>query len=638
MTIAQGFYDIFDPALVRNRHILFGDIVLVVLAAFGAFALRFDWHFYVEKQSFFLEYLALALLTKVPTYGLFGLYSRLWRYASITDLLAIVVAVLMSSVALALVIAVAVWRDPTFEVSRAVVLIDALLTLISIGGLRLSVRMYAERGGTAAREGQSNARRRVLIAGAGDAGVMVVRELQRNPQLGLVPVGFVDDDREKRGKHIYGVSVLGTLNDLVAVARARAVDEVFVAMPTASGTALRAIAQNCREAHLPSRTIPGVFELLDGQVSVDRMRKIEISDLLRRAPIGPDSGSAAFVAGETVLVTGAGGSIGSEICRQVASHRPSKLILLGHGENSLFNAQTTLTNSFAGLSIQVVVADIRDRERIHKVFEQVRPSAVFHCAAHKHVPLMEDNPEEAVSNNILGTRNIVDASLAAGVKRLVMISTDKAVSPSCLMGASKRMAETVVRTAARKHGAAFMVVRFGNVLGSRGSVVPAFKRQIEMGGPITVTHPDMRRFFMTIPEAVHLVLQAGGIGRGGELFVLDMGEPVRIVDLAKDLISLSGYEPDEIPITFTGVRPGEKLEEELWEQGATVKPTSCENVLSVDEPPLMPDGDLDAAIARIAAAAELGHRIQIEAELARSIKTYVPSSAPGQTTSGNRAN
>jgi FlaA1/EpsC-like NDP-sugar epimerase len=467
--------------------------------------------------------------------------------------------------------------------------------------------------------------------------VMVIRELQRNPQLGLVPVGFVDDDPEKRGKQILGVTVLGDLASLVSVARAHAAGEVLVAMPTASGAALRKIALDCREAHLPSRTIPGVFELLDGQVSVNRMRQIEISDLLRRAPVGPDSGSAAFVAGRNVLVTGAGGSIGSELCRQVAAQRPSRLILLGHGENSLYVAQGHLAAAFPGLSIHVVVADIRDRARIQKVFAEFRPMAVFHAAAHKHVPLMEDNPEEAVSNNIVGTRNVVEAALEAGVRRLVMISTDKAVSPSCIMGASKRMAETIVRAAARRHGAPFMVVRFGNVLGSRGSVVPAFKRQIELGGPITITHPDMRRFFMTIPEAVHLVLQAAGIGRGGELFVLEMGEPVRIVDLAKDLITLSGLDPAEIPITFTGIRPGEKLEEELWERGAMVKPTEVPNILSVEEPELLPDDELETAIGRITDAASLGQRILIEAELARSIKSYVPSSTPAKIASPEAA-
>lgn len=612
---------------MRNRHILLGDILLIVLSAFGAFALRFDLHFYLEKQAFFLEYVAIALATKLPTYFMFGLYSRFWRYASVTDLLAIVVAVLMSSVVFALAIAIGVWQDPTFEVSRAVMFIDALLTLLSVGGLRLSVRMLAERGGMTVRDGQPAAARRVLIAGAGDAGVMVLRELQRNPQLGLVPVGFVDDDRDKQGKHIHGLTVLGDLNALVTVARSRGADEVLVAMPTATGATLRAIAVRCREANLPSRTVPGVFELLDGQASVSRMRKIEISDLLRRAPVGGDSAAAAFVSGECVLVTGAGGSIGSELCRQVASQRPSKLILLGHGENSLFDAQAQLEATFPGLSIRAVVADIRDRDRIGQIFDELRPAVVFHAAAHKHVPLMEGNPEEAVSNNVMGTRNIVEAAVAAGVRRLVMISTDKAVSPSCVMGASKRLAESIVRAAARKHRVAFMVVRFGNVLGSRGSVVPSFKRQIEQGGPITVTHPEMRRFFMTIPEAVHLVLQAGGIGRGGELFVLEMGAAVRIVDLAKDLIALSGFEPDEIPIVFTGIRPGEKLEEDLWERGARVLSTSCANVLSVEEPELCPDHELDAAIARIAEAASNGRREAIHDELARSIPTYLHASA-----------
>lgn len=611
---------------MRNRYFLLGDALLIALAAFGAFALRFDWRFYLERHEF-LPYLALALIVKLPTFYLFGMYRRLWRYASVRDLIAIATAVLMSSMVVAASVAAALWLRPVLEVSRAVVFIDALLTLVCVGALRLSVRVLAETRGKANHGGEQAGQRRVLIVGAGDAGVMVVRELQRNRQLGMVPVGFIDDDPVKLGKRIHGIAVLGDLKALVTVARASNVDEVLIAMPTASGAVLRALAESCRKSKLASRTIPGVFELLDGQVSVSRLRQIDISDLLRRAPISGAVDTSSYVTGQPVLVTGAGGSIGFELCRQVAASRPSRLILLGHGENSLFDAQTHLRQAFPDLALDVAVADVRDRARLMMLFDRFRPRVVLHAAAHKHVPLMEDNPEEAISNNILGTRNIVDASLAVGVGRLVMISTDKAVSPSSLMGASKRIAESIVRTAAIRRDAAFMVVRFGNVLGSRGSVVPFFKRQIEQGGPVTVTHPEMRRFFMTIPEAVHLVLQAGGIGRGAELFVLDMGAPVRIVDLAQDLITLSGFKPEDIPIVFTGVRPGEKLEEALWEQGATVEPTVCPNVLRVTESELCPDREVEVMIDSLVQAASTGERLHVEAELAHWISTYVPASA-----------
>lgn len=610
---------------MRNRYILLGDFLLVALAAFGAFALRFDWRFYLERHEF-LPYLALALVVKLPTFYLFGMYRRLWRYATVSDLIAIATAVLMSSIVVALVVAVALWLRPALEVSRAIVFIDALLTLVCVGGVRLSVRILADARSKGNDGGEQKAQRRVLIAGAGDAGVMVLRELQRNRQLGMVPVGFVDDDPVKLGQHIHGIAVLGDLKALVTIARTSNVDEVLIAMPTASGAVLRALAESCRESELASRTIPGVFELLGGQVSISRLRQIDISDLLRRAPITGEVDTSSYVTGQPVLVTGAGGSIGFELCRQVAASRPSRLILLGHGENSLFDAQIRLRHAFPDLALDVAVADVRDRARLMMLFERFRPRVVLHAAAHKHVPLMEDNPEEAISNNVVGTRNIVDAALAVGVGRLVMISTDKAVAPSSLMGASKRVAESIVRTAAMREGAAFMVVRFGNVLGSRGSVVPFFKQQIEQGGPITVTHPEMRRFFMTIPEAVHLVLQAGGLGQGAELFVLDMGIPVRIVDLARDLITLSGFKAEDIPIVFTGVRPGEKLEESLWEDGSTVEPTVCPSVLRVAEPALCPDRDIQAMIDSLVRAAATGDRLHVEAELARWISTYVPSS------------
>jgi FlaA1/EpsC-like NDP-sugar epimerase len=622
--------------LVRNRYVLLADVALCAASLFLAFALRFDLRFLAFRHEFF-PLLIVALTIKTPLFFAFGLYRRFWRYASLNDMLVVGLAVSTASVVLGVVAGVGRSFALIGDVSRAVLLIDWLLTLVTIGAVRAAVRILGESAGRARAvgsprvNGESSHKKRVLVVGAGEAGAMVVREMQRNPQLEMTVVGFLDDDYRKQGHRIYGTLVMGPTSEVERVVKVGRIEEVIIAMPRASGTAVRAVAERCRALGIPCRTIPGVFELLDGQVDVSRLRKIEISDLLRRAPIEGEVDTSSYVTGQTVLVTGAGGSIGSELCRQVAASRPSRLILLGHGENSLFDAQLSLRQVFPSLALDVAVADVRDRERLMKLFQRFRPRVVLHAAAHKHVPLMEDNPEEAISNNILGTRNIVDASLAVSVARLVMISTDKAVAPSSLMGASKRVAESIVRTAARQHAAAFLVVRFGNVLGSRGSVVPFFKQQIEQGGPVTVTHPEMRRFFMTIPEAVHLVLQAGGLGRGAELFVLDMGAPVRIVDLAQDLITLSGFRTEEIPIVFTGIRPGEKLEEALWEQGAVVEATECPSVLRVTEGELCEDREIGAMIESVEHAASTGNRLHVEAELARWIPTYVPASAVRQS-------
>jgi FlaA1/EpsC-like NDP-sugar epimerase len=371
--------------------------------------------------------------------------------------------------------------------------------------------------------------------------------------------------------------------------------------------------------------MPGVFELLDGDVSVSRLRQIDIADLLRRSQVSSAATTSSYVAGRTVLVTGAGGSIGSELCRQVAHARPSSLVLLGHGENSIFDAQVELRELYPSLKVTTVIADIRDERRIRQVFERLRPAIVFHAAAHKHVPLMEENPEEAITNNIVGTHHVLEAAAEFGAERFVLISSDKAVSPSSIMGASKRVAEMLVRDAARRTGRGYVVVRFGNVLGSRGSVVPHFKRQIERGGPITLTHPDMKRFFMTIPEAVHLVLEAGGMGPGGELFVLKMGDPIRIVDLAEDLIKLSGLTLEEIPIVYTGIRPGEKIEEALWEKGAVAEPTSHPDVLRVIEADGRSGSEIPELLRTLANAVERGDYLQIQAMLVHQIPTFAPS-------------
>jgi FlaA1/EpsC-like NDP-sugar epimerase len=608
---------------MRNRYLLICDVPIVGIAAYGAFALRFDWYIPRSRPEF-LPYLIAALLIKPAVFLGLGMYSRLWRYASVRDLIAVLTAVSVASAAMSVFVAAGVLSGALAEFSRAVLFIDWLLTLCATGGLRMAVRLVAEnRTGGLATPGEP---RRVLVVGAGDAGSMVVREMRRNPQLLMTPVAFLDDDRAKRGKRVHGVPVIGETAALEGVIEQYQIAEVIIAMPKVAGHVVRALAQACRDADTPSRIVPGVFELLDGQLTVSRLRQVEIADLLRREQITTPPETSLYLTQKSVVVTGAGGSIGSELCRQIALANPASLVLLGHGENSIFEAQMRLREQFPQVPVQAVIADIRDRSRLAACFERVRPQIVFHAAAHKHVPLMEENPEEAITNNVLGTRNVVDAAVASGVERLVLISTDKAVAPTSVMGASKRLAEIIVRDEARRSGRAFSVVRFGNVLGSRGSVVPVFKRQIERGGPITITHPDVKRFFMTIPEAVHLVLRAGGLSSGGELFVLNMGAPVPIVQLAEDLVRLSGLMTDDIRVVFTGLRPGEKLEEALWETGAVVEPTAHPELLLVREEDGLDATEVMESLDRLVSAAGAGTRLNFEAMLAQWLPSYVPSS------------
>jgi len=455
---------------------------------------------------------------------------------------------------------------------------------------------------------------------------MVAREMRRNPQLGMEPAGFLDDDPGKVGKDIAGIRVLGTTTSLPQAVRAQRIDNVIIAMPSARGAVVRAILEACNQARVKSQAIPGVYELLDGIATVNRLRNVDIADLLRRSPVGAHDDVAAFVKGRVVLITGGGGSIGYELARQVANAAPSHLVLLGHGENSVFEAEARLRRAFPGVQLSTAIADIRDDRRLALIFDRIRPAIIFHAAAHKHVPLMEENPEEAVTNNIIGTRNVVNQALRVDTERLVLISTHKAVSPTSVMGATKRIAEMVVREAARQSGKAFVAVRFGNVLGSRGSVVNTFKEQIEQGGPVTVTHPNMTRFFMTIPEAVHLVLQASGQGKGGELFVLDMGEPVKIVQLAQDLIKLSGLTEDDVAIVFTGARVGEKLEEALFDAGMQTQQTSHPEVLRVVGAETCTTTDLQGLIWQLDEAARRGDRVAIEALLGQTIPGYASPS------------
>lgn len=590
---------------MRNRYLLLADLVAVLIAAWAAFAFRFGWDLRDERAEVFVPFVVLAVLIKSAAFLAFGMYRRYWRYAGFWDLLSVVLANSAASILLAGVMVlggVLGWHQ---GLSRSIPPLDWLFALALTLGIRATVRAVSETMTLKPRaDGDRRKTRRVLIIGAGDAGALVAREMQKNPQLGLSPVGFLDDDRVKVRKQIYGLRVLGRIEALQKVADAQRVDEVVIAIPTVGGRVVRDVVERCQSLGIPSRVVPGIYELLDGNVSVNRLRSVDIADLLRRPPTDAQSARPEYLNGACVIVTGAGGSIGSELCRQVAHASPKRLLLLGHGENSIFEIAAELKTRFPNVQLESVIADVRDRDRIMRIFRQVQPDVIFHAAAHKHLPLMEENPAEAVTNNIAGTRNVVESAIAAGVQRFVMVSTDKAVAPTSMMGASKRIAERIVHRAARVHNRAFVVVRFGNVLGSRGSVVPVFKRQIEQGGPVTVTHPEVRRYFMTISEAVHLILQAGGIGRGGELFVLDMGEPVLLREMAADMIRLSGLAEGDVPIVFTGLRHGEKLNELLWEEGAVVESTARLDIRRVREPGADTDDEmLDGILARFAEAA-----------------------------------
>lgn len=607
---------------MRNRYLFLADILLIALAAWAAFSFRFGWLFYVDRPEFRLFFLA-ALGCKVGMFFAFGVYRRYWRFAGFWDLMALVLANTVASAAITLVMVGARMVNLIDGVSRVVLPLDWLLGLTLTVGLRAAVRAVAETS-TGRRRPSAEAPKLVLVAGAGHAGALIAREMLRNPAMGLRPVAFLDDDPEKLRHQIHGLPVVGRLADLRQVAQARHIDEVVIALPGSGGAAVRLIADQCAELGIESRVMPGIYELLDGQISVSRLRTVEIADLLRRPQFEANGWEGAYLHDAVVLVTGAGGSIGSELCRQVVACGPARLVLLGHGENSIFDIAAELRARYPYLPVQDVIADIRDRARLLRLFRQIKPDVVFHAAAHKHVPLMEGNPAEAITNNVLGTRNVVDASIAAGCRRFVLVSSDKAAAPANMMGASKRIAELIVQQAARQHHLPWVVVRFGNVLGSRGSVVPIFRAQIERGGPVTVTHPDVRRYFMTIPEASHLILQAGDLGQGGELFVLDMGEPVRLRDLAADMIRLSGLKPEDIDIRYTGLRPGEKLDEILWETGADVRSTERRDIRLVREPLHVSDMLLSATIDRLTQAAARDDR----AAMVEALHACLPTADP----------
>jgi FlaA1/EpsC-like NDP-sugar epimerase len=584
---------------LRNRYIFALDLGLIVLSVALSFLIRLSlFQVQYDYPVTLAVMLVTALLVKPLVYRKFGLYQHFWMYASVRELTTITQAVTVASLIVGGVQYLLNFLGVFEYFARSVPFIDWMLSLILVGGIRFLPRLLTEADmARQSHEGEG----RVLIVGAGDAGALVARELQKNRQLKLTPVAYLDDDKQKQGVRIHDVPVVGTLDALSGTLDSRSISEVVIAIPSAPGQVVRKVAEVCRQKRVPFRTMPGIYELLGGVVSVSRLREVDIADLLRRehATIDPER-IAQVIEGKRVLVTGAGGSIASELCRQVARWSPAELVLMGHGENSIFEIMVELEQSFPNLSLYPVIADVRDRPRLEHVFYRFKPEVVFHAAAHKHVPLMEKNVEEAITNNVLGTRNVVDVASESGVQRLVMISSDKAVRPTSVMGATKRLAEMIVLNAGKTQNRHYCVVRFGNVLGSRGSVVPLFKRQIAVGGPVTVTHPDMERFFMTIPEAVHLVLQAFAMGSGGEVFLLNMGQPVKILDLANDLIRLSGFEPgQDVEIVFTGMRPGEKMSEELWDEGVGYHDTDHPDITRLDENGLLDDQAMDALLEKL---------------------------------------
>ena len=560
-----------------NRHRIWqlvADAALVATAWWLAFELRFDHGVPPYYETLFKRTLLIVIGIKLLVFILFGFYDRWWRYVSTRDMWGaargVTIASLVADVTVYFASPVADVRLP-----RSIAVMDWLLLLAFVAGSRLIARSVFERP----TPGRLVARgKEVLVVGAGEAARDTIREMHRNPQLGYTPIGLVDDDPRKKNIRIHGVRVLGSTADLPHLLRDNKPDEILIAVPSASGEFRRAVVTTTRELGVPVKTLPGLHELISGEIDLAaQIRPVQVEDVLGREPVDVDLDSAApYVEGKTVLVTGAGGSIGSELCRQLTRLGPRRLILVELGEGALFEIERELVDERGFSAAVPVLADVGNPSKMRQVFERYEPSVVFHAAAYKHVPLMEANPLESVRNNALATKVVADAAVEHGVHRFVLVSTDKAVNPKTVMGQSKAVCEWVVEAYGAREDIStrFVAVRFGNVLGSSGSVIPIFRRQIEKGGPVTVTHPEMTRFFMTIPEAASLVIQSGAIGGEGHVFVLDMGEPVKIVELAEQMIRLSGKDPDEIGIEFIGTRPGEKLHEELWGEGESVVATS----------------------------------------------------------------
>ena len=640
----------YAPAF-RHTYIAAVHVLLFIFSFWVAYGLRYEFHIppawapIADTEPIlptdvripeavwdnFYELLIFVLVVKVMVFGYFRLYAGWWQYVSIQDLVEtfkashISTAIILGGVYVLKALRAYGAISAAVEVPDTVLIIDWAATIALVGGVRFLVRIIREGSRPVSPAGLT----RVLIIGAGNAGEGVLRELYRLPVEKYHVVGFIDDNPRVRGIRIHGVPVLGGVGDLAEVARRQNAEEVIIALPQPTREQLRRIIEVCKGQRLTFRIVPGVADLIDGRADIGRLREVDINDVLGREPVTLDTENIGhFLAGKVVLVTGAGGSIGSEICRQLVAFHPKCLVLLEQAENNLFYIDRELRTAHPDLDVVPVIADICDRQRIQVVFSRYKPDVVFHAAAHKHVPMMELNPGEAIKNNVFGSKNVTDMALKSGAGAFVLISTDKAVNPTSIMGCTKRVTEMYCQSlSGRKDDGRtkFVIVRFGNVLGSAGSVVPIFRDQIARGGPVTVTHPEMRRYFMTIPEATQLVIQAGAMGKGGEIMLLDMGMPVKIVDLARDMITLSGFRPDvDVKIEFLGVRPGEKLFEELRTRSEDILPTHHEKIFIWQNRGCTKE-EIDAALERLKTVADSAPLQQVQA----SLKSIVPEFEPG---------
>jgi len=600
----------------KRKILLILDLVLINLALLISFMIRFEGMIssYIDIRYFYIISIVSLIVLNFS-----NLYKTIWKYASISELLTIIKTSLVLNILFLITI-----YFVNLAIPRSVILINFMTIIILMGGLRFTLRIIKEyliRRNTS----KTNKRVKALIVGAGDAGEIIVREMNKHHELDIEIIGLIDDDPAKQNLKIHDYPVLGTTKDIPKLIKKHDIYEVIIAIPSADGSTIRKIYELSNQKSVRVKIVPGIFEILNGDVDLKQIRDVKVNDLLKREPVDLKTEKITeYITEKTILVTGGSGSIGSELCRQIAQFNPKQLIILDINENSIYFIKLELEKKYPNLNFETIVGSIRDQDKLEQVFKHYQPDVVFHAAAHKHVPLMEDSPEEAVKNNILGTKKLVEKADKFMVKRFVFISTDKAVNPTNVMGASKRVAEMIIQHFNSKSKTKFMAVRFGNVLGSKGSVIPIFKKQIENGGPITVTHAEIKRYFMTIPEAAQLVIQAGTLGNGGEVFVLDMGKPVKIIDLAEDLIRLSGLKPyEDIDINIIGLRPGEKLYEEILVKNEKSIPTKHERIF-INDLEIVESKKLINKVEMLKEAAAKGDRNQIITILVSLLNNYQP--------------
>ena len=605
---------------VKSIKLFIIDILFINLSYLFSLILRFDGEIsgeqFITYFNRYLNHFIVITAIKLLVFVYFKLYNRSWRYASIDELFTILVSIAVANTAVISYLFIVQEPQP-----RSVYIIATMIDMGLVGGVRLGIR------GIKSIMNRSNPHKgnfkHILIVGAGDAGNMILREYKSHQALSSKVVAFVDDDPKKNNQILGGVPVLGNRNDIPAISEKYVIDEIVIAIPSASKKEIAEIVEICKKTRARLKILPGIYELIDGVVSLNSIREVQIEDLLGREEIVINTDEiSSYIKDKIVLVTGGGGSIGSELCRQIAKNKPKRLVLIDIYENTTYSIQNELLKSYKDLDLKVYIASVRDKRTINELVGREKPNVVFHAAAHKHVPLMEGSPKEAIKNNVFGTHNVALASSNNKVEKFVLISTDKAVNPTNIMGASKRLSEMLIQSLDSISETEFVAVRFGNVLGSNGSVIPLFKKQIEEGGPVTVTHEEVIRYFMTIPEAVRLVMQAGAIASGGEIFILDMGKPVKILELAEDLIRLSGFEPyTEIPIQITGLRPGEKLFEELLMDEEGIKATKHDKIF-IAKPSEINYERIRMDLEHLFNVAQEGQELELKEFMSKLVPTY----------------